>query len=150
MPEGAVEISTSDQSDIDVEKDCVVLKLKNQGVVNIEVIYMSDLDDSFQKIRESVTGDARSIGAKVTNVNSDSSEFLMELGSGSDDVTQHHLLFKLEEFVFEINFFKDFNPQDFQDVKEMLSSILLREKIKKSSNFVIGQRINLGSVQVIN
>ena len=150
MPEGAVEISTSDQSDIDVEKDCVVLKLKNQGVVNIEVIYMSDLDDSFQKIRESVTGDARSIGAKVTNVNSDSSEFLMELGSGSDDVTQHHLLFKLEEFVFKINFFKDFNPQDFQDVKEMLSSILLREKIKKSSNFVIGQRINLGSVQVIN
>ena len=150
MPEGAVEISTSDQSDIDVEQDCVVLKLKNQGVVNIEVIYMSDLDDSFQKIRESVTGDARSIGAKVTNVNSDSSEFLMELGSGSDAVTHHHLLFKLEEFVFEINFFKDFNPQDFQDVKEMLSSILLREKIKKSSNFVIGQRINLGSVQVIN
>jgi len=150
MPEGAVEISTSDQSDIDVEKDCVVLKLKNQGVVNIEVIYMSDLDDSFQKIIESVTGDARSIGAKVTNVNSDSSEFLMELGSGSDAVTHHHLLFKLEEFVFKINFFKDFNPQDFQDVKEMLNSILLREKVEKSSNFVIGQRINLGSVQVIN
>ena len=150
MPDGAVEISTSDQSDIDVEKDCVVLKLKNQGVVNIEVIYMSDLDDSFQKIRESVTGDARSIGAKVTNVNSDSSEFLMELGSGSDAVTHHHLLFKSEEFVFKINFFKDFNPQDFQDVKEMLNSILLLEKVVKSSNFVIGQRINLGSVQVKN
>jgi len=109
------------------------------------MIYMSEVVNPFEKIKESLIQDAESIGAVVGNVNSDSSEFSMESSAGNDSIIHHYLLFKHDVFVFNINFFKNFNPADYGDIKTMAKSITLRENAKKSSSFEVGQRIPLGS-----
>jgi len=111
---------------------------------------MPEESDPFEKIKESLIQDAQSIGAVVANVNSDSSEFSMESSAGNDSIIHHHLLFKHDDFVFSINFFKNFNSEDFSDIKTMAKTISLRENAKKSSSFVAGQRIPIGSVHLHN
>jgi len=140
----------TDLNGIGERNDCIVLKLRNLGMINLELIYMPEESDPFERIKESLIQDAQSIGAVVANVNSDSSEFSMESSAGNDSIIHHHLLFKQDDFVFSINFFKNFNSEDFSDVKTMAKTISLRENAKKSSSFVAGQRIPIGSVHLHN
>jgi len=111
---------------------------------------MPEKSNPFEKIKESLIQDAESIGAVVANVNSDSSEFSMETNTGNDSIIHHHLLFKHDDFVFSINFFKNFNSEDFSDVKTMAKTITLTENPNNSSSFVAGQRIPIGSVHLHN
>jgi len=150
LPQGAEEIALTDLTGIDDKNDCVVLKLRNLGMINLELIYMPEEGNPFEKIKDSLVRDAESIGALVANVNSDSSEFSMETNTGSDSIVHHHLLFKQDDFVFSINFFKNFNSEDFSDIKTMAKTISLTENAKKSSSFVAGQRIPIGSVHLHN
>lgn len=143
LPNGAEEILLEDSTSGGVAKDSVVLKLKNSGMVTLEMIYIINTDDSFEQVRESLARDAESIGAKITNVNSDSSEFSMESVLGADIITHHHLLFNQKDFVFDVNFFKNWNPADLVDIKKMMSNILLFDNAKEVESFITGQRIQL-------
>ena len=132
----------------DAGSDSVVLRLKNSGMVTIEMIYMPASVEPFTQVRKSLQQDAESIGAHITGINLDSSEFSLVSGGGNDAITHHHLLIAKEDFVFDINFFKNFNSDDLADIKNTMSNVLLLDHEKESFAFESGQRMPLGMIQV--
>ena len=103
LPAGSEKITLAEATD--VNEDCIVLKLKNLGMVTLEAIYMSNSSEPFSQIKNSLIHDAKSIGAKVTEETSDSSEFSMESSVENEPFIHRHLLTQRKDFVFDTNFF---------------------------------------------
>jgi len=148
LPAGSEKITLTDVTD--ANEDCIVLKLRNLGMVTIEAVYMSDSDKAFNQIRDSLAHDAKSIGAKVTNQNSDASEFSMESIVENEPFVHHHFLIQLNEYVFDGNFFKNYNSEDLTDVKNMMNSIVLLDNPKETSVYFKGERMPMRQVQLTN
>ena len=148
LPAGSEKITLAEATD--VNEDCIVLKLKNLGMVTLEAIYMSNSSEPFSQIKNSLIHDAKSIGAKVTEETSDSSEFSMESSVENEPFIHRHLLTQRKDFVFDTNFFKNFNPEDLFDVRSMMNSIVLLDNPKETSIFFTGERMPMRQVQLTN
>jgi hypothetical protein len=148
VPAGSEIITSNDPAD--VNEDCIVLKLKNFGMVTIEVIYTNDSETPFMQLRDSLANDAEAIGAVVIDTNADASEFSMQSTAGNEPFIHHHLLVQRNDFVFDSNFFKNYNPEDLSDVKTMLNSIVLLSDSKEISGLVTGKRMPIMQAQVTN
>jgi hypothetical protein len=148
LPAGSEKITLAEATD--VNEDCIVLKLKNLGMITLEAIYMSNSSEPFSQIKNSLIHDAKSIGAKVTEETSDSSEFSMESSVENEPFIHRHLLTQRKDFVFDTNFFKNFNPEDLFDVRSMMNSIVLLDNPKETSIFFTGERMPMRQVQLTN
>jgi len=148
LPSGSEKITLAEATD--VNEDCIVLKLKNLGMITLEAIYMSNSSEPFSQIKNSLIHDAKSIGAKVTEETSDSSEFSMESSVENEPFIHRHLLTQRKDFVFDTNFFKNFNPEDLFDVRSMMNSIVLLDNPKETSIFFTGERMPMRQVQLTN
>lgn len=148
LPAGSEKITLAEATD--ASEDCIVLKLKNLGMITLEAIYMSNSSEAFSQIKNSLIHDAKSIGAKVTEETSDSSEFSMESSVENEPFIHRHLLTQRKDFVFNTNFFKNFNPEDLFDVRSMMNSIVLLDNPKETSIFFTGERMPMRQVQLTN
>jgi len=117
-------------------------------MVTIEMIYMPGSNEPFIQVRQSLTEDAQAIGAHITDISNDSSQFSLESGDGNGAITHHHMLFKHQNFVFDVNFFNNFNSEDLADIKKMMDSLVLHEAKMQTQGISSGQRIPVGLIQV--
>jgi hypothetical protein len=74
----------------------------------------------------------------------------MESGLESEPFIHRHLLTQRKDFVFDTNFFKNFNLEDLSDVRSMMNSIVLLDNPKETSIFVTGERMPMRQVQLTN
>lgn len=124
--------------------DSVTLRLRHSGIANLELIYMGASDQAFTQVFDSLLQDARAIGASITLVAEDFSEFLMETGDVPHAFSHHHYLFKIGPCVLHCNFFQNVNERDVREMKEMLKKVVIVSNPLESS-FDEGRRIPLGS-----
>jgi hypothetical protein len=146
LPSGCEKISLTEPTG--TNEDAIVLKLRNLGMVTIEAVYMSNTKEPFSQIRDSLAHDAKSISATITEENADASEFSMESILENEPFVHHHFLIQRNDFVFDGNLFKNFNPEDLTDVKSMMNSIVLFENSNETPSFSAGERMPMRHVQL--